>query len=185
MSINLSILICTIPGRISELKKLMDVLSQQLTSEVEVIYLGDNKKRTVGQKRNDLLKLSQGRYVAFIDDDDKITEDYVSLLLKGIRSGADVVNFDVECSVNGGPFKKVFYDAKFKTDKNKPDHYERIPNHLMCIKREIALTAGFPEKSFGEDQEYAKRILPRIQRQAKIEKTLYYYIFSHKTSQTQ
>jgi glycosyltransferase involved in cell wall biosynthesis len=181
----LSILICTIPSRTSQLNTLLKVLLKTLYPDVEVLYLGDNKKRTVGAKRNDLLKLAKGDYIVFVDDDDKIVEDYVYCLLKGIESDADIICFDVECSVNGSPFKKVIYDAKFPRDSNLPDRYERMPNHLMCVKREIALNAMFPDKSFGEDQEYARRIKRQIKTQARINKTLYFYVFSNKTSETQ
>lgn len=181
----LSILICTLPSRTSQLNSLLKTLMKNLDTDVEVLYLGDNKKRTVGEKRNDLLRISHGDYVVFVDDDDKVVEDYAFCLLRGIQSNADVICFDVECSVNGSPFKRVIYDAKFPIDTNLPDRYERMPNHLMCVKREIALKAMFPEKNFGEDQQYARNIKRYIKTQARINKTLYYYVFSNQTSDTQ
>jgi glycosyltransferase involved in cell wall biosynthesis len=186
MSIKLTILICTLDTRIDDFKILLESLKKQpYYRDIEVLWIGDNKKRLVGRKRNDLLRLAQGDYICFVDDDDKITPDYIQNLLEGIKLGMDVVNFDVECSVNGGVFKKVYYDANYKSDKNFPGHYERIPNHLMCVKRELAMKAGFPEKQFAEDQVYAARLLPFLKTQARIKKTMYYYVFNHKKSETQ
>lgn len=182
----LSILICTLTKRKHNLVSLLESLEKQpFFNEIEILYLGDNKKRNVGKKRNDLLKLAQGEYVTFIDDDDKITTDYIQNLLEGIKLGVDVVNFEVECSVNGGQYKKVYYDINYRTDKNLPNHYERIPNHLMCIRRELALQAMFPDKNFAEDRVFAQQLLPLLKTQAAIRKTMYYYIFSSKTSETQ
>lgn len=183
----LSILICTVPSRIDDffpsiLKKLD---KQAELKDVEILYLGDNKKRTVGQKRNDLLALAQGKYVVFVDDDDDITDDYVAEILNGTNSDADVINFHVMCSVNGGEYRRVDYDASFTRNSNKPTHYERQPNHIMCIKKELAIKAGFPKKNVGEDDEFAKRLSRLLKTQAFIEKTLYYYNFSHQTSETQ
>jgi len=182
----LSILICTVPSRAKTfLPKLLDKLLPQATKDVEVLWLGDNKQRSVGQKRNDLLNLAQGEYVTFVDDDDEITDDYVVLILKGIATGKDAVNFKVACSVNGSPYKDVFYDARFTKDRDFKDRYERRVNHIMCVKRELAVKTGFPKINFSEDADYAKRLRPLIGSQAFINKVLYYYNFSNSISETQ
>jgi len=182
----LSILICTVPSRVSDfLPKMINHLTKQATKGVEIIYLGDNRQRSVGQKRNDLLALAQGDYVTFVDDDDEVTDDYVVEILNAIRGKADVINFNLMCSVNGGEYKKVYYDASFRRDRDHPDRYERIPNHIMCVKRELALSVGFPLINVREDSDYAKRLRPLLRTQTFIEKVLYYYNFSHKISETQ
>ena len=182
----LSILICTVPSRVdSYFPKLLERLLPQATKDVEILWLGDNKQRSVGQKRNDLLDLAQGEYVTFIDDDDMVSKDYVSELLNAIRGGADVINFNVMCSVNGGEYKRVDYDARFKNDHNTKEAYKRISNHLMCCKRVLAQTARFPEINMSEDAQYAKKLKLLIKTQTFIEKPLYYYTFSHQVSETQ
>lgn len=182
----LSILICTVPSRVnSYLPKMVESLMKQATKDVEILWLGDNKQRTVGNKRNDLLNLSQGDYVAFVDDDDRVTEDYIKYLLLGTDSGADVINFKVSCSVNGGEYRDVIYDARFSKDTNHADHYERLPNHLMAVKRDLALKVGFPHKNMSEDADFAMRLKPLIKKQAFIDKILYYYDFFNTVSETQ
>ncbi|MCX6328210.1 MAG: glycosyltransferase [Bacteroidia bacterium] len=180
----LSVLICTLPNRLDDLKTIMAKLLPY-QNKIEILYLGDNKKRSVGKKRNDLLRLAQGDYVVFVDDDDRITDDYIPLLLKGCQSGSDIVLFDVECSVNGGEFKKVYYNAQYPADRDLVNYYERLPNHLMCVKRALALKVMFKEINMGEDGIYALGLKPLIRTQAYISKTLYYYVFSHKKSETQ
>lgn len=185
-NIKLSVLICSVPSRIDTfLPKIFKSIEKQATKDVEIIVFLDNKKRSVGQKRNDLLALAQGTYVVFVDDDDEVTDDYVSLILKGVNSGADVVNFGVNCSVNGSKYKRVYYDARYAGDTDHTDHYKRMVNHIMCVKRELALQVGFPDINFSEDADYAKRLRPHIKSQAFIDKVLYFYNFSHQISETQ
>ena len=150
----------------------------------QYLYLGDNKRRSVGQKRNDLMFLAQGDYIAFIDDDDMITEDYVTELLKAAQGGADVVCFKV--LFNSGRVKKeVVYNPNFLKDKDKSKVFERLPNHIMMIKRRLALSVGFQEKNFGEDKDFSTRLKPLIRSHSDIDRVLYYYNFSHQTSETQ
>jgi len=182
----LSILICTVPSRVDTyLPKMVKSLMKQKVKGVEILWFGDSKDRSVGQKRNDLLSLAQGEYVTFVDDDDRVTDDYVLQILNGISTGADVVNFKVSCSVNSGEYRDVFYDARFLHNENFSDHYNREPNHIMCVKRVLALQAGFPLKNMGEDDIYAKRLKPLIKNQAFIDKVLYYYDFFNTVSETQ
>jgi hypothetical protein len=57
--IKLSILVCSIVERTSNfLPNIIDILKPQLTSEVELIVLSDNKVISVGEKRNKLISLS-------------------------------------------------------------------------------------------------------------------------------
>ena len=45
----------------------------------------------------------------------------------------------------------------------------------MCVKRHLALKAKFPDKTFGEDAEYAKRLLPFLRVEYNINQNLYEY----------
>lgn len=181
----LSILICTLDTRISEgyTKRINDILLRQKRKDVQVLMLGDNKSMTVGEKRNWLLKMAKGKYVTFIDDDDIVSGDYIMTLLELIDSNPDVVNFGVMIKYNSDKPKNVYYSIKNKTDQNYDKYYLRIPNHLMCFKRELALSVGFEEINFGEDNIFAKKILKKIKTEKCTNKVLYYYIYNRKKSQ--
>ena len=184
-TMRLSILICSIPSRIRQLTHLIYALEKQIKKKpVEILYLGDNKRMTVGAKRNKLLNMASGEYVCFIDDDDMLDDEYVDNILDAIKSKSDVIVFNVEISEDNSEYKPVVYDLNFKGDQNYPDRYERLPNHLMAIKREIAQAAGFPNKSFAEDHEFAKRIKRLAKTQTRIDKSLYFYHFDSKKSET-
>ena len=187
MGYKLSILVCAVPSRLRTYtpKIVEELVRQSEKKSVEVLWLGDNKKRSVGQKRNDLLKLAQGEYVVFVDDDDWVDKYYVNEILKAVAHNPDVVCFKVLCKVEGKPAKEVVYDSRFKRDRNTARRYERLPNHIMCIRKDLALKAGFPQKSFGEDADFAVKLRPYLKRQYSIDKILYYYTFSHQISETQ
>ncbi|KKM04465.1 hypothetical protein LCGC14_1763950 [marine sediment metagenome] len=80
-----SILICAIPERFHTaqglLHSLLETQSVARRPDVELLYFLDNRRRTVGAKRNDLLQMAKGEYLSFIDDDDEVATDYVDRVL--------------------------------------------------------------------------------------------------------
>ena len=140
----------------------------------------DNRKRSVGRKRNDLLALAQGDYVTFVDDDDTVTDDYVVSLLGAL--GPDVVTFDVSVTLNGGqPFPMIF--SKDFEAENRDGLWLRPPNHLMCVRRDLAVQTGFPDVGVGEDADYARRL--RLSTEHRINRTLYHYRYDDRVTLTQ
>lgn len=160
-------------------------IEKYIGKEVEIIVCTDNKEMILGEKRNMLLRLADGEYTSFVDCDDLVSLNYVSSLLEGIATGKDVVCFNAMYYENGKAGKPVVYNGNYKKDHNDAFNYCRRPNHLMCIKKEIALQARFPEKNFGEDSEFATRLQPLLKTQALLNETLYHYRFNSKTSETQ
>ena len=76
-----SILIAGIPERYHTVQPLLySLLEKQSVArmkDVELLYLLDNRRRSVGAKRNDLLRAARGEYLSFIDDDDSVAGDYI------------------------------------------------------------------------------------------------------------
>lgn len=177
----LSILICTVDTRTDKVSKLINELTNP---NIELIWLGDNQKMTIGQKRNWLLWMATGDYVAFIDDDDSIEPNYIKELLNGCNSGVDVVCFDVMYNSDSGVNMPVYYSVMFQNENNK-DHFKRTPNHLMCFKRSIAKEVLFRPVNFGEDNDFAERIKPLIKTEHQINKVLYNYQYSFENSESE
>ena len=140
---------------------------------MEIIVFSDNAKRPIGKKRNDCLLLSQGEYVCFVDDDDRISDDYISSILNSINENPDVIVFDALITFDEQRPKLVKYGREFDYYE-KEDAYYRHPNHLMVHKKSN-ITESFQDIKIGEDDEWASRMLDRIVTQSRIEKILYYY----------
>lgn len=194
MQMTLSILVCSVTNRFNTfLPNIINKLHAQAENfeDVEIICLMDNKKMMLGDKRNQMVNLACGKYVVFIDDDDDISDDYIEQLYLAIDSGADIINFTVNVSLNGGPYKHCYYDMTYPNDHNEIDcegnvfSYHRLPNHIMCVKRELALSTKYPSILRGEDAGYSKELKPKLTSQHIIDKVLYFYNFNQNTTETQ
>ena len=180
----LSLLICTVNGRETFLERLKTRLKPQLTSEVEILVAKDNKELTIGKKRNDLIHNASGEYIAFIDDDDWVSEDYVKKILKATDSKPDVVGFNSIITFNGQTPRRVEITMKHKNWSHKmgtingtpqPVTYYRCPNHLTPIKKSIALRILFPEMNDQEDRFYSLAIPSFAETETYIDDYLYFY----------
>lgn len=189
----LSILIPSVAERRNTfLPKSMNMLYGQLESlpiedqkDVEIIYLIDNKTMMLGDKRNLMVDMAKGEYIAFVDCDDRISADYISSLLEGIKSGADSIVFLASVSLNGNPPRICRYSKDYPNDYNTANEYHRLPNHIPCIKREVSKKVSFPSLKRAEDAGYAKLLKPYLKTEHKIEKVLYYYDYNDMTTVAQ
>jgi glycosyltransferase involved in cell wall biosynthesis len=102
----LSVIILTIPERVLMLKTLLETLQPQLTGECELLVIADNGQKTIGAKRQEGLWMARGKYVCFIDDDDTVSEDYVSKILKAIETNPDCCGIEGQVTFNGNNPKK-------------------------------------------------------------------------------
>jgi glycosyltransferase involved in cell wall biosynthesis len=190
----LSILICSTHTRSATFLPVMmrsifwqyDALTEDKKSLVEIIVLIDNKKMMLGEKRNEMVDMAQGEYVAFIDDDDRTEPDYISSLLSAIEGRVvDVITFLVSVSINNSEPKICRYSITYRQDHNSPTGYFRIPNHICCVRRSIAQKVSFPNIKYGEDSAYSKVLLPHLKSEYVIERVLYHYDFNEMTTETQ
>lgn len=186
----LSILVCSVLNRRNTfLPQILEELNKQTQdkTDVEVICIVDNKTRMLGIKRNDLVKVAQGDYITFVDDDDKLSPNYVSELLKAIdeNNGVDVINFIVNVSINGSGFKPCYYTVEHKHDFNNDNSYHRLPNHIMCIKRHLCVDTPYKPILYGEDSAFSKELAPKIKTEFNINQVLYEYHYSSNTTETQ
>lgn len=192
--IDFSILICSIHCRANSLQKLLDEICIQSTerSKIEVLTNIDAKgSKTTGKKRNELLDLAKGKYVAFVDDDDMILPGYVESILNAIQLGPDVVGFKGYITTDGKEkidwiiSKDLNYEAVKDLNGNKV--YHRYNNHLSPIKLSIAKEIRFPDKFIGEDYEYATLLKNSgmIKTEVFIDKFLYHYDYRNKTPAVQ
>jgi len=179
----LSILICTIEGREDSLEELLSRLSPQTTDEVEILIEKDKAQNNISIKRNKLLDRSIGDYVCFVDDDDMVSEDYVSEILKGIETKPDVVGFKMVFYVDG-VFEKIYNHTRQSLSKSTvyyedgKKHQFHLIDHLNPVKREHAIKTKFSTTlKRGEDTDYAKRIQMCLRSEVLIDKVLYMYLF--------
>jgi glycosyltransferase involved in cell wall biosynthesis len=193
----LNILICHIPERYDFLKRLNGILDPQLTPEVKVI-IDDSRYKSIGRKRNDLMARADAEYVCFIDDDDRVSVDYVRLVMEGIKKDVDCCSLKgiiTEDGLNPLIFEHSIMYKEYRTvgdeDNRHPGnvHYERYPNHLNVVKTEIAKWFKFPEEkhefgdsNHGEDTSYATQMFRAgvLKSEHYIPSVIYYYDYRRK-----
>jgi glycosyltransferase involved in cell wall biosynthesis len=184
MKKTLSVLVPSLTQRLSIFLELLKVLQPQITDEVELLINADNGKKSIGQKRNELLESAKGKYVAFVDDDDLVSENYVSLILDAVKNDCDVVGMHLLMTRRGNPDteERTYHSLKYRTWYDEPDpdrkgkkRYFRNPNHLNPVKREFAIQIKYPTINHGEDLSYSKRLLPLLNTESYIEQPIYYY----------
>lgn len=186
--VKLSILICTISERKPMFNELLNELGEQskrANSMIQILW-DDSPKGTItiGQKRNNLLTKSLGDYICYIDDDDSVSPNYIEEIVKAIDKSPDCIGFEIACDMDGKKYNaasSMKYDWTENVDGYK---YVRSIYHKTPVKREIALKAMFPDKSFGEDYEYSMRIKPFLSKEIFINKVLYYYNYKYENPQT-
>lgn len=153
--------------------------------EVEIVTIVDSGEITLGEKRNQLVNKSKGDYLVSVDADDTVTENYVERLLEAIKEKSDVINYTVAVSLNGGEYKPCYYRKGYQQDFNIHESYHRLPNHICCVKREIAIQVPYDNVAYGEDAIYSKKLRPFLKTETNIDEVLYYYNFNVQTSESQ
>jgi len=173
----LSILIPTLKSRKKTFEKLKKSIKRQEVVGVEILSCPDNGERSIGEKRNALLKSARGKYIAFIDDDDRISPHYISEVMKGIEDDVDCCSLVGEITTDGKSPKIFVHSIKYDKYFESESVYYRPPNHLNVIKKSLVKGFRFPETDFGEDTNWAMKICNSgvLKTEYKIKKTIYFY----------
>lgn len=145
---------------------------------VEHLVLLDNRARSVGLKRQALLDAARGEYVAFVDDDDDVSEDYVAQLVAAAATGADCITFLQDAFVDRVhstvSFGREQADAPFEPGAIT----RRGVWHVCAIRREHAQRAVFPDLMDGEDRLWCQQVRPLLKTEHHIPQVLHTYRFS-------
>jgi glycosyltransferase involved in cell wall biosynthesis len=132
-----------------------------------------------GKKRNYLLSIAKGEYVTFIDDDDMVTDCFISEVLKVASTGCDVMGMKGWITENGA--NRVEFNIAIENEYERAGNiYFRHPNHITPMKRLIALQVGFPDISHGEDYDFSVRLkaMGLCKTQTYIDTPIYHYDYS-------
>lgn len=177
----LSILICHLASRGELLSRVRRILEAQIVGKpVEVLVETDSGQMPIGEKRNLLIQRAQGEFVAFVDDDDLVTNNYVDRILAAITADPTLDCVGIEGIITrGGPQRlspqlfvhSIRYDRWFED----AGVYYRPPNHLNPIARRHASQILFPGKNIGEDHEWSMAIRPKLQRETYLQGPIYFY----------
>jgi glycosyltransferase involved in cell wall biosynthesis len=195
--LKLSILIPSIPNRINKMAALFGKLQAQIDKyhfdNIEILSFLDNKKRSVGYKRDALVQMAMGEYLAFCDDDDDVYDNYLQEIMKALNDNIDNENVDVvvfseDCTINGENKFTVKFGIEYPNEEAHKINglwvnITRKPFHSCIWKSSIAKSEHFPDASYGEDWHWCKRLLTKVKTQGRINAVIKRYIFNKKTTE--
>jgi glycosyltransferase involved in cell wall biosynthesis len=180
----LSILIPTMESRLPLFTRLRAELERQRAvpgagPAVEILTLSDDGSERVGTKRNRLMDMALGRFLVFVDDDDRINPDYVRLILAAIRenAAADCITYPGEITFCGSHPRKLLHSIRYTDWYEQRGEYLRPPCHITPIRSDIARRYRFADVAYSEDIDWAMRISRdgALRQEATIDSVLYYY----------
>jgi len=155
-----SILIPTLVERSGKLSRLLSSIHEKRKRicpdlKIEFCISCDNREKSVGVKREELLKGARGKYMSFVDDDDDLTDAYFEDALACIRGGFHV------CRLRGQMSQYTFthsVENKLTDPMARGDVFLRPPNHLNVMLTDMANLVPFKDATSGEDLDWAIRL---------------------------
>ena len=165
--------------------ELLRVLEPQLTKECEVILVDDGSEKPyepwqenilmlkhlfnkgVSAARNTGLRKARGQYIAFIDSDDLVSDDYIARIFKEIENNPDTVYLSWR-SIDW----KLGKIIKDENDEFNP--WNRCVWNRVFSRDYIAGLFFNEEKQIAEDDDFLNR-LPRPKSKTYISEAIYYY----------
>lgn len=180
----LSILIPSIPSRFNKAIELYNHLLSISPDGVEILMLTDNKQRSIGEKREALKNISNGKYFMFVDDDDSLYS--IEEIYEACKDDVDVITFKSKClNADGSTF---IVTAGLK---NEVEHNTEEGRYLDCNRPPFTQCAWcakfksipFPAISYGEDWEWVKKCLEIAQTETHIPLVLHGYNFNPSISE--
>lgn len=172
----LSILVPTVSVRAGQREALIAKLEAQAAGKpVEILSLSDNRQRSIGLKRQALLDVARGKYIAFCDDDDDVSGDYIASLLEAAEFDPDVITFEQQCIWNERTFRAVFKAGYQDERLDQQEVVKRAPWHVNAWRRELVAECRFPDQNWGEDLAWSIQARRRIRHASHIGRVLHYY----------
>jgi hypothetical protein len=170
----LDILIPTMPSRKVFLAELLALLEKQIAECPEPQNIGiitnDSTTISIGEKRGALIHRSRADYICMIDDDDSVCDGYVKMVYVAARDySPDTIGIRVKYSWNGQ--HKAIFEHSIEHRKLWPwtmHELRRSTHHLCPTKRSIAAQVPWTTKNWGEDYDYARRVMPHLETEVQL-----------------
>jgi glycosyltransferase involved in cell wall biosynthesis len=184
----LSILTPSIPSRADRAHSLSSDIRAKVAALgaeklVEHLIFSDNWNRSIGEKRQNLVDLARGQYIAFLDDDDVVRDDYVERMLSLAETGADVLTFR----------QAVWFQNQNATVEFRLGHpdeafqagaiIKRGPWHVCGWKRQLVRGCVFPHVNYGEDYAWAVQARREVATEAHWPHVLHKYVHDEAVSE--
>ena len=136
MSVDITVLIPTIPGREKHLARALESVRRQTLRAVDVVVQPDLAREGAAATRNRALERVTTEHVAFVDDDDELYPQHLKLCARyATLQGVDVVYPGYDCDDDPVNCFGIPFDASLLRQRNF------IPVTVLA-RTELVLAAG-------------------------------------------
>ena len=188
----LSILIPSITQRLTtHLLPLITELERQISNlsnpeDVELIVFTDNKRRSIGHKRQGALDLARGLFIAYVDDDDMVDEEYVANAVASIKykTYVDVITFKQWVILDDAPPISLTFQLGHEKHDDISDAFPiRPPFHVCFWRRDLVKGCTFPDLMYHEDSAWVEQANKLAKTSYHIDYHMMTYIFNSNVTQ--
>lgn len=184
-----TILVPTLSERRALFERLMSTLLPQAEAYghrvLVTAWLNDGTP-SLPEIRQTLVETAATDYVCFVDDDDLVTDDYVSDIMTALDARPDYVGFQVQCYSDGVPTAVAYHGLSNGRWRNTPGRYFRDISHINPIRTDIARKVTFRRTKAGgaEDRAWADQLrrTKLLRSEVVIDRILYHYLYSTSTT---
>lgn len=157
---DINFLIPTIPGREASLTRLVNSIHEKMARLAPYLRYTlklafDTREMSIGMKRQKLIQESEGKYSAFIDDDDEITDVYIEDLCETVQGSYSVMR--LRGRIDPYTFTHSLENT-LTTNMARGEVFLRPPNHLNPIMTDIAKLVHYRDALRGEDLDWTIRM---------------------------
>ncbi len=179
-----SILIPTLESRRPLFDRVYAKLAGQIRAcgwedQIEIVWLRDRGELSTGAKRNLLMDRARGDFVVSVDDDDDVSDRYISLIGQALQAHPDVdcVGIKGEMTFRGRYRRPFVYSIAHPAYRSERGVYLRPPHHLNPIRRTIAVKYRFLDIRRTEDTEWALQMsrAGALRKEVLIDEVIYHY----------
>ena len=151
------------------------LIRQSADRPVEVLHLADNGAQSIGAKRNSLIRIAAGDYVAFVDDDASVTDDYVDTILAATGEQAEVIAFRAETRCGSVAVMEIARSLKYPVAWHDvhPALRQTAPDHTCAVRRDLATRLPFLNSRVGSEQDWSRQLKTAARSEVVIPKVLY------------
>jgi len=179
-----SVLVPSLVERTAQRESLLASIREKVaricpTLRVEYVTSIDNRQKTIGRKRQELIQTGRGKYMSFVDDDDDITDAYIEDLVECIKGDYQVMRLYGQMSQYRF-MHSVSVGLNDKMVVGDPPLFQRPPNHLNPMLTDIAKYIKFKDLRQGEDMDWAVRLAKTrfLQKEYRSDPSRVHYIYN-------
>lgn len=153
--------------------------------DIEILLFMDNKKRSIGAKREAVKNISKGKYFMFCDDDDWINS--IDEVYQACQQDVDVITFKSECrNADGTTYIATFglgNKVEHNTDGNGNYTDIKRPPFHQCAWNGKFRKIKYPDVSYGEDWVWVKQALKKATSEHFVDEIIHQYNFDAKVTE--